>query len=60
MPAFYEWDAGISWENEWLRVAVNARNLGDNRRPVTESEIGDSQYYIAPPRRFVAELTVRF
>jgi outer membrane receptor protein involved in Fe transport len=60
VPAFFEWDAGISWENDWLRLAFTGRNLGDNRRFVTESEIGDSQFYVAPPRRFVGELTLRF
>lgn len=60
VPAFYEWDAGISWEIDSLRLALTGRNLGDNRRFVTESEIGDSQFYVAPPRRFVGEVTLRF
>ncbi len=60
VPSFYEWDAGVSWEIDWLRLSVSGRNLGDNRRLVTESEIGDSQFYVAPPRRFVGELTLRF
>jgi iron complex outermembrane recepter protein len=60
VPSFYEWDAGVSWENEWLRVALTGRNLGDDRRYVTESEIGDSQFYVAPPRRIMGEVTLRF
>jgi len=27
---------------------------------VTESEIGDSQFYVAPPRRFFGELALKF
>jgi len=60
VPSFYEWDAGASWENDWLRLSLTGRNLGDNRRYVTESEIGDSQFYVAPPRRVVGEITLRF
>jgi hypothetical protein len=59
-PAFYEWDAGVSWENDWLRLSFTGRNLGDDRHVVTESELGDAQFYLAPPRRFVGELTLRF
>jgi iron complex outermembrane recepter protein len=60
VPSFYEWDAGASWENDWLRLSLTGRNLGDNRRYVTESEIGDSQFYVAPPRRVAFEITLRF
>ena len=60
VPAFFEWDAGVSWENDSLRLSLVGRNLGDNRRFVTESEIGDSQFYIAPPRRFLGEIAFRF
>ena len=59
-PSFYETDAGVSWEFPWGRIAAVGRNLGDSRHYVTESEIGDSQFYVAPPRRFTGELTVRF
>jgi outer membrane receptor protein involved in Fe transport len=60
VPAFFEWDAGISWENDALRLSFVGRNLGDNRRFLTESEIGDSQFYVAPPKRVVGEITFRF
>ncbi|MGE5277485.1 MAG: TonB-dependent receptor [Acidobacteriota bacterium] len=58
--SFYETDAGVSWDFPWGRLAAVGRNLGDSRHYVNESEIGDSQFYVAPPRRFTAELTVRF
>ena len=57
---FYETDAGVSWDFPFGRVAVVGRNLGDNRHYVADSEIGDSQFYVASPRRFTAELTWRF
>ena len=58
--SFFETDAGVSWEFPWGRLAVVGRNLGNSRHYVTESEIGDSQFYVAAPRRFFAELAVRF
>jgi len=58
--SFYEWDAGASWEFSWGRVSLVGRNLGDDRHYTSDSEIGDSQFYVAPPRRFVGELTLKF
>jgi iron complex outermembrane recepter protein len=58
--SFYETDAGMGWDFPWGRVSVVGRNLGDSRHYVAESEIGDSQFYVAPPRRFTAELNWRF
>ena len=60
MPSFFEWDAGLSWTIPHARLSVVGRNLGDNRHYVAESEIGDAQLYVAPPRRFLAELSVDF
>ncbi|MGH9441690.1 MAG: TonB-dependent receptor [Thermoanaerobaculia bacterium] len=61
MPSFYEWDAGISWDfSKEVRLSVVGRNLGDSRHFVAESEIGDAQNYVAPPRRFLGELSVHF
>jgi iron complex outermembrane receptor protein len=57
---FTEWDAGASYQfNRW-RLSVVGRNLGDDRHIVTESELGDSQHYIAPPRRVTLEATATF
>ena len=41
-------------------ISVTGRNLTDSRPYATESEIGDSQFYVAPPRGVSAELTFRF
>ena len=58
--SFYEWDAGASWEFKWGRVSLVGRNLGDDRHYVTDSEIGDGQFYVAPPRRILGEIAFRF
>ena len=61
MPSFFEWDAGVSWDfTKNLRLSVVGRNLGDSRHFVAESEIGDGQNYVAPPRRLLAELSMSF
>jgi len=60
MPSFYEWDAGVSYAFGNAVVSVVGRNLSDSRHYVAESEIGDGQLYVAPPRRFLANLTWKF
>jgi outer membrane receptor protein involved in Fe transport len=57
---FTETDAGLSWDFPRVRVSIVGRNLSDSRHYVSESDVGDSQFYVAPPRRFTAELAVRF
>ena len=42
------------------RLSVIGRNLGDDRHLVTESEIGDSQFYAAAPRRVVVQASMGF
>ena len=60
MPSFFEYDAGLSYTWGPARLAFVARNIGNSRHYVAESEIGDAQNYVAPPRRFLGEVTVRF
>ncbi|MEO6325195.1 MAG: TonB-dependent receptor [Thermoanaerobaculia bacterium] len=57
---FFETDAGVSYAWSWGRLALVGRNLGDDRHYIADSEIGDSQFYVAPPRRFLGELTIKF
>ena len=57
---FSEVDAGLSCEFRRANVNVSGRNLSDDRHYVAESEIGDSQFYLSPPRRITAELTLPF
>jgi outer membrane receptor protein involved in Fe transport len=59
-PSFYAFDAGLSFSYQSLRVSVTGRNLTDARPYTTESEIGDSQFYVAPPRGVSAEIAYRF
>ncbi len=58
--AFTEFDAGLSFDRGPWSLVVIGRNLGDDRHVVTESEIGDAQFYPAPPRRFMAEASYHF
>ena len=60
LPSFFEWDAGLSYSLKNVSLSVVGRNLGDSRHYVAESEIGDAQLYVAPPRRFFAEVGFRF
>jgi iron complex outermembrane receptor protein len=57
---YTEWDAGLSFDHDPWLVTVVARNLGDDRHVTGESEIGDSQFYVSPPRRATAEVAFHF
>ena len=59
-PSFYQFDAGLSYVFRCFQLSVIGRNLTDSRPYTTESEIGDSQFFVAPPRGVSAELTVNF
>ena len=59
-PSFYSLDAGVSFGYCNFLLSVTGRNLTNSRPYTTESEIGDSQFYVAPPRAVSAELTFRF
>ena len=59
-PAFYQFEAGLSYVWNCFQLSVIGRNLTDSRPYTTESEIGDSQFYVAPPRGVSAQLTVNF
>jgi outer membrane receptor protein involved in Fe transport len=41
-------------------LRLDARNLSDRRDPVSESELGDAQYYLMPSRRVDGTLTFHF
>jgi outer membrane receptor protein involved in Fe transport len=57
--AYTEWDAGASCSHGPWRLAFIGRNLSDSRHVVAESEIGDSQFYFATPRRLTAQVSIR-
>jgi outer membrane receptor protein involved in Fe transport len=50
----------LGWRNERLEVRLSGRNLTDRRDPVSESELGDAQYYRLFPRRIDLAATVSF
>jgi outer membrane receptor protein involved in Fe transport len=56
-PPFSEYDAGVTFTYKRALLSATGRNLGDDRHWVAESDIGDSQFYYAPPRRFTASVT---
>jgi outer membrane receptor protein involved in Fe transport len=58
--SFSEVDAGLGCEMGRAMLTVTARNLGDKREVIGESDVGDAQFYVAAPRRVSAELTVHF
>lgn len=59
-PPFTEFDMGASYTFHGATWSITGRNLGDDRHWVAESDMGDSQFYYAPPRRFSTELTFPF
>jgi outer membrane receptor protein involved in Fe transport len=52
--------ATVGYRRGRFEVRVGGRNLTNRRDPVSESELGDAQYYRLFPRRFDAAATLRF
>ena len=59
-PAFTSVDAGAGYRTGRYEFRVDARNLGDRRDVVSESEFGDAQYYRMPARSVRAGIVVRY
>ncbi|MEN3337726.1 MAG: iron complex outerrane recepter protein [Acidobacteriota bacterium] len=53
-------DGGVGWRLDAWELRLDARNLTDRRDPVSESELGESQYYRMPSRRLDLTLGLRF
>ena len=53
-------DIGIGYRFKQYEVRLDGRNLGDRRDPVSESELGDAQYYRLFPRTLRLSAGVRF
>ena len=51
---------GAGWRAQGWEARVDVRNLTDERPPISESELGESQYYLLPARRADISLTKRF
>jgi len=58
-PDYATWSAGVGYLlSRGIEIRLDGRNLNDQRPPVSESELGESQYYRLPARRF--DLTARW
>ena len=58
--AYTMWSAGAGMRLARGEVRVDGRNLNDVRPPVSESELGDSQYYILPARTWEVSYRMTF
>jgi outer membrane receptor protein involved in Fe transport len=52
--------AALGYRSGRWDVRLDGRNLGNTRPPISESELGDAQYYRLPARRFDVTASVRF
>jgi iron complex outermembrane receptor protein len=59
-PSFATVDIGVGYRLERWELRIDGRNLGDGRDPISESELGDAQYYRLPARRVDLSVGVRF
>ncbi len=53
-------DIGVGYRCDRYELRLDGRNLGDARDAVSESELGDAQYYRMTPRRLDLTFGVRF
>jgi iron complex outermembrane receptor protein len=51
---------GAGYRTRLWELRADARNLGNRRDPVAESELGDAQYYLMPSRRADVTLKLNF
>jgi outer membrane receptor protein involved in Fe transport len=58
--SYASFSAALGWRDTRWEARVSGTNLGDRRDPVSESELGDAQYYRLYPRRFDVSATLRF
>ena len=52
--------ASLGWREKAWDLRLSGQNLTDRRKPVSESELGDAQYYILPGRQVNASFRFRF
>lgn len=58
--AFTTYDAGIGWRMGRWEARIDGKNLGNSRDAVSESELGDAQYYLMPATHVQAGITVKW
>jgi iron complex outermembrane receptor protein len=56
VPDYITYDTGFGYRFREYEVRLDAWNLSDRRDPVSESELGDAQYYLLMPRRVEVSL----
>ena len=59
-PQFVTWGMGIGWRGDRCTIRLDGTNLGDQRDPVSESEVGDAQYYLLESRRILLSFNWSF
>ncbi len=59
-PSYTEWGAGIGYRFPTWDLRLDGENLGDERAAVSESELGDAQFYRLPARALRLTAGVRF
>ena len=59
-PSYTEWGAGIGYRFPRWEVRLDGDNLGDERAAVSESELGDAQFYRLPARSLRLTASARF
>lgn len=59
-PSFPLWGAGVGYRFGKSELRVDGSNLSNERDPVTESELGDAQYYRQPARSYSVTWTARY
>ena len=59
-PAFTTVDLGVGYRRHDWELRLDGRNLTDRRDPVSESELGDAQYYRMTARRLDVTFGVKF
>ena len=57
---FASLEIGVGYRTGRWEFLVNGRNLTDQRDPVSESELGDAQYYLLPSRKIQGGVRVTF
>ena len=58
--AFTTWSGGVGYRFGRGEVRLDGRNLNDVRPPVSESELGDGQYYRMPARSWEISYRTNF
>ena len=53
-------DLSAGYRTPRWELRIDARNVGDARDPVSESELGDSQYYLMTGRRVQSSFSLHF